>query len=325
MGLLALFDGKYDKVVYIYPNEWLQNRDETDFQGLWDVADLSNKVEYKSSLKDLLPQNKLLYIIDEIDYFIFDDPETFFKLTRNTHVIGLTATWTSSEGDNNGENEFLSLYGFKEIQATSFVSREHIKPQDAMQLVRSELSLDPEQIHTWLKEELKKRAVLIWTTPELKNELKIRAEVLPFLDGDVPPSASVLRKLHEKSKDKLFPVVVASDKRTMRGTDYRAPNTGISLLICRSFSSQRELDQAKLRVGRQEDPCMRMIAQGVERINVIEEQAHKKKLLKAARNFKKLEHEHAETHLGKRPADPKSMSSVNTQVEIKRQNTGKFE
>jgi hypothetical protein len=50
----------------------------------------------------------------------------------------------------------------------------------------------------------------------------------------------MLRNLDE-TKDGRFRVLVATDKAiSMRGLDYRAPLNGIHLLVCKSFSHERE-------------------------------------------------------------------------------------
>jgi hypothetical protein len=49
----------------------------------------------------------------------------------------------------------------------------------------------------------------------------------------------------------------------MRGSDYRAPKNGISLLIARSFVTERDFHQAMVRVGRHGDECKRYCVAGV--------------------------------------------------------------
>ena len=53
----------------------------------------------------------------------------------------------------------------------------------------------------------------------------------------------------------------------MRGFDYRAPDNGISLVIARSFTTERELHQAMVRVGRHGDKCKRYNVAEVDEIN----------------------------------------------------------
>ena len=44
----------------------------------------------------------------------------------------------------------------------------------------------------------------------------------------------------------------------MRAVDYRSPNLGIALVICKSFENERAAQQGLGRVGRNEDPCQRV-------------------------------------------------------------------
>ena len=99
--------------------------------------------------------------------------------------------------------------------------------------------------------------MLVYAHQGLKEYLEQKE--FPFLDLDGDINHSVLRILDEPV-DGLFRVLVATNKSvSMRGLDYRAPNNGIQLLVCRSFAHQREAQQAAFRVGRQNDPCERLI------------------------------------------------------------------
>ena len=53
----------------------------------------------------------------------------------------------------------------------------------------------------------------------------------------------------------------------MRGLDYRAQKNSISLVIAKSFVTERDFQQAMVRVGRQNDKCRRFGIKGVPRIN----------------------------------------------------------
>ena len=48
----------------------------------------------------------------------------------------------------------------------------------------------------------------------------------------------------------------------MRGIDYRAPNSGITLIIATSFMNEREALQGQERVGRFGDACMIVSIEG---------------------------------------------------------------
>ena len=87
-----------------------------------------------------------------------------------------------------------------------------------------------------------------------------------------------LRKLDEPEGG-IFKLLVASDKIiAMRGLDYRAPINGIMLLICHPFSHHREAEQAAYRVGRQNDPCKRLILKDLSLVNKEDQSKYNSKL-----------------------------------------------
>ena len=70
----------------------------------------------------------------------------------------------------------------------------------------------------------------------------------------------------------------------MRGLDYRAQTNSISLVIAKSFVTERDFYQAMVRVGRQNDKCKRFGLKDVPRINLGENyelQAKMSKFLKS--------------------------------------------
>jgi hypothetical protein len=52
--------------------------------------------------------------------------------------------------------------------------------------------------------------------------------------------------------------VVSTEEFAMRGFDYRAQQIGITLVLAKLFSNQREAIQGLNRVGRFGDPCKRV-------------------------------------------------------------------
>ena len=64
-----------------------------------------------------------------------------------------------------------------------------------------------------------------------------------------------------------YPVISVSDENLMRGVDYRSDNSGIVLVIAKTFATRRDAMQGLMRVGRFGDECVRFIVQGVELFN----------------------------------------------------------
>jgi hypothetical protein len=56
----------------------------------------------------------------------------------------------------------------------------------------------------------------------------------------------------------------------MRGVDYRAPLTGITLIVALPFRHEREATQALARVGRYKEPCARYLLDGVDLIDKLQ-------------------------------------------------------
>jgi len=64
-----------------------------------------------------------------------------------------------------------------------------------------------------------------------------------------------LNAQHLFESDK-FPILIFDDPQFMRGHNYRSKD-GITLFLCRAFKTDRDVLQAKGRVGRYGDPCDR--------------------------------------------------------------------
>jgi len=65
----------------------------------------------------------------------------------------------------------------------------------------------------------------------------------------------------------LFPLVITTDERHLRGVDLRAPKNGLTFISTRPFSSYRARQQALGRVGRFGDPCYRVVLDGVAEVD----------------------------------------------------------
>ena len=113
----------------------------------------------------------------------------------------------------------------------------------------------------------------------MKTQLNINEEII---------NTDVLSCI-EQQTDGRYPVMVATDVTYMRAIDYRSRKKGIHLVIARSFEHGRQAEQALGRVGRQGDPCKRVILRGVPLVNEatkIERAAVLMKFLKETRAIK---------------------------------------
>ena len=68
-----------------------------------------------------------------------------------------------------------------------------------------------------------------------------------------------------------FSVFVVTDRLVMIGSDFKAPTTGLTMILDRGLESDREALQALSRVGRYGERCVRMMT---SRTSLIDEKPH---------------------------------------------------
>ena len=81
----------------------------------------------------------------------------------------------------------------------------------------------------------------------LQNTVKVTKDISPQL----------LRQVDQSRVCEMFRILVVDDTQIMRGTDFRAPSTGIALVMSRGLESERDVQQALGRVGRFGEKCVR--------------------------------------------------------------------
>jgi hypothetical protein len=75
----------------------------------------------------------------------------------------------------------------------------------------------------------------------------------------------------------------------MRGVDYRAPLTGITLIVALPFRHEREAIQALARVGRYKEPCARYLLAGIDLIDELQCAAYIAELLTYSNSSKRVQ------------------------------------
>ena len=105
------------------------------------------------------------------------------------------------------------------------------------------------------------QAVLVYCNDELADAINKAAENSIEITGDT--SYKFIRQLDSKHASGNYHLLYTKEQATMRGLDYRAPVNGISLVIAKSFVTERDLNQAMVRVGRHGDKCTRYCVVGV--------------------------------------------------------------
>jgi late competence protein required for DNA uptake (superfamily II DNA/RNA helicase) len=95
--LMAALTKFAPKIHVVFPDEHLLNRDKADFEALWILIGCADKVYYHTSLEfERDPQD--LLVIDEADYFIFDQQEqAFTDFIAKSRCVCFTATPSNSK------------------------------------------------------------------------------------------------------------------------------------------------------------------------------------------------------------------------------------
>jgi ABC-type uncharacterized transport system involved in gliding motility auxiliary subunit len=94
--MIALLCGSVAKIHMVFPNEELKERDWADFENLFlFVTEGEHMISYHVGI-DFAPIDNALIIVDEADYFVFEDPPKFKLFVQNSPCICLTATPANS-------------------------------------------------------------------------------------------------------------------------------------------------------------------------------------------------------------------------------------
>lgn len=91
---------------------------------------------------------------------------------------------------------------------------------------------------TTIKESLKTQPVLLYCETKLIEELKAN-DLSPIIIDDCRDFV-MLVNLHNKS-DYFYKLIVACQPKTMRGSDFRSKDVGITLIVAKSFNSNNDL------------------------------------------------------------------------------------
>jgi hypothetical protein len=76
----------------VFPNEELKERDKADFENLFlFVTEGDDMVSYHVGI-DFKPIDNAVIIVDEADYFMFEDPPKFKLFVKDSACICFTAT-----------------------------------------------------------------------------------------------------------------------------------------------------------------------------------------------------------------------------------------
>ena len=108
-------------------------------------------------------------------------------------------------------------------------------------------------------------AVLVYTSPQRASWLRGKIDFAEKVDMNT--DAASLRHLELWANEQYHRVLVAETPDVLRGLDYRGRHKGICLILDRGFSSQREVEQALARVGRQNERSERHLSAHVNLVD----------------------------------------------------------
>ena len=102
-----------DSVVhFVYSTDHLRARDNSSFQNLWSLTDLSARVQTHTSM-DFEKRERDLLLIDEADDLLYSNPKEFLEKVKDNTFILFTAT---SSDTKNYEESILKMFGVLKVQ-----------------------------------------------------------------------------------------------------------------------------------------------------------------------------------------------------------------
>jgi|OM-RGC.v1.022418988 hypothetical protein len=164
---------------------------------------------------------------------MFVDPWAFARLVKNNAVICLTATIPHSDLD---AFEGLML---DKLQLESFNYAPKALPQSKKLTIDRELEIvDDADLIEKIKEITENQPVLFFTYEDKAQMLASRLAHAVRVTVETP--SAVLTECDKPTSAGGYSTFLVSDAQLLRGSDYRAPSTGICLIIGRGVQSERD-------------------------------------------------------------------------------------
>ena len=202
-----------------------------------------------------------MVLVDEADHLFLDK---YCKVSGEGAIVGLTATSYDVMRESE-QSHMLNTLEFQFVASGMTVNADEKKVIDTNSLDEF-FDATPTMAHIIYCDETDKAEVLKAATAHFKG-----LSISPAIHLNAC-SQDVLQNNDERS------LYIITDERLMRGFDYRAPITGIALLVAKPLSSLRSYRQALGRVGRMGDVGF-WAKTGVAKGYLDVDQAHFKKLL----------------------------------------------
>ena len=176
-------------------------------------------VTYLSDLSFQSEQTDLI-LLDEADFFIYENPKNFQKAFEGRTVIGFTAT-SKNQRATSLERQVLSSLGFK---LASYHEDNH--EDQGIPSIHEIVKFDsPEALKQFMIQRLSKRSLLLYCSVEKLQTLIGKWPQLIHFSAD--SSHTILHSLEIQNPNGLYQLLVITDPCLMRGIDPRAPIRGL--------------------------------------------------------------------------------------------------
>lgn len=179
---------------------------------------------------------------------LFSNPGQFDTFTGSNPCICLTATPGGKDGD-------------LEEKVIKHLALKVVKDQEHEARLQAEKYIT--DVTDFLQRTLPLQPVLVYCS---EAESEALAKGNKCATDDEILDEEILGNLERKTENK-YPLLIATKAELMRAIDYRAPNLGIALVLCKPFSNEREAQQGLGRVGRNGDPYQRVLLKDVPLID----------------------------------------------------------
>ena len=223
LGLMLLTLGLVRRVHVLIPGAGLLKRDRDEYGDYWELAGYESSVQYHDTTRFEIKQGDVV-LVDEADYFAFSEPLAFGILLGHLPTICFTGTSPDAHL-NKLEDEVLAKMGLASYTYWPSCLEAPAKPQVSKVL---KVACDEDLVEL-LEQFIEDKPVLLITSDDVAAVIVTAIVGVVHVTQDTEPDS--LRRCDTCSPSGKFTVFVVTDRLVVRGTDFRAPLTGITEII----------------------------------------------------------------------------------------------
>lgn len=204
-----------------------------------------------------------MVIIDEADCFIFNSPDDFMKLVKESACVCFTAT-PDNKDPSGVEARLLKAFGLTKYNYMIGDGEEEEKQKkylaaDIARDIQKEAAATNELKVAFIQKKAKEGPTIVYCAAELKAALIEKGSQVISVEPGQEIDTDFFRSLDKANEEGLYPLIVTCSTFGMRGIDYRSVSVPINLIISKSFDTERDALQGLNRVGRFGDSCTRTL------------------------------------------------------------------